>query len=267
MPEIDIDKKRGKKSKQHISRAFNALFYKSAKNNLEAITVPIGVDKDGNDYYIDLVENLHILAVGSALSGVGMFKRVVLKSIIDQFDANQCKLVLIDSIKSLRDYSDLPHLIHPIAEKDKDIKKILNWLNLEMERRFNLLVKKKKKDLLSYNIKYNGEMPFIVVVVTELGSIMNKENETNILKTMQMAKAVGIYFILTTQIPDKTVVSGSIKANCPIKIAFQLPDSGHSRLVIDEEGAEGLLGQGDMLFRSFSDDKSNRFQGYYFEQI
>ena len=165
-----------------------------------------------------------------------------------------CKFILIDpKMLELSTYEGVPHLLCPVITEAKKAASVLGWVVKEMESRYRLMTKEGVRNIDGYNTKHKLPMPFIVVVVDEMSDLMlvaGKEIENYIQKLSQMARAAGIHIIMATQRPSVDVITGTIKANFPTRISFQVTSKIDSRTILGEQGAEQLLGKGDMLYMS-----------------
>jgi S-DNA-T family DNA segregation ATPase FtsK/SpoIIIE len=224
----------------------------------------LGKTVSGEPFFADLASMPHLLVAGATGSGKSVCINVILCSLLLRHDPNQVKLLLIDpKMLELNAYKDIPHLLHPVVTDPKEAYKALHWLTVEMERRYRELARASVRNIIGYNKKIaagevldeNGRpkdiLPYVVVIVDELADLMiqvGNEIETPIARLAQMARAVGIHLVLATQRPSVDVITGVIKANFPSRIAFQVSSRVDSRTILDGNGAEALLGRGDMLF-------------------
>jgi S-DNA-T family DNA segregation ATPase FtsK/SpoIIIE len=241
---------------------------------IQPLPVALGMDVAGKGVIISISKLPHLLVAGATGSGKSIWINSLLLSLLYRYAPGDLELILIDMKKvELKLYDGIPHLLSPvITETDKAIN-ALKWSLLEMERRYKLLEKYGKRNLEDFN-NFTAQtnldeddiqpMPHIVIVIDELGDFMimaKNEVEPIIVRLTQMSRAVGIHLILGTQRPDTQVVTGLIKANVPSRIAFAVASQIDSRVILDQGGAENLLGQGDGLFMSPSTIKPIRFQG------
>jgi S-DNA-T family DNA segregation ATPase FtsK/SpoIIIE len=224
----------------------------------------LGKTVSGEPFFADLAAMPHLLVAGATGSGKSVCINVILCSLLLRHDPNEVKLLLIDpKMLELNAYKDIPHLLHPVVTDPKEAYKALHWLTVEMERRYRELARAAVRNIGGYNKKVRaGEvvdedgrpkeiLPYVVVIVDELADLMIQvggEIETPIARLAQMARAVGIHLVLATQRPSVDVITGVIKANFPSRIAFQVSSRVDSRTILDANGAEALLGRGDMLF-------------------
>jgi DNA segregation ATPase FtsK/SpoIIIE, S-DNA-T family len=268
MPKVDVNKKRGYEASIPVEKIWSKL---ESGEISEDLLIPLGEDKNKKDNFLSLSRYFHVLAIGQALSGIGMFRRVALATLLKFNKPEDLKVILIDPLKiSFFHFKNIEkYLLFPIITENEKAMEALEWARQENERRFQLLMKDKFRNVDSYN-KKNPEkkLPKIVIIISEFGELMDydsKKFEGQYLRVSTMAKALGIYSILTTQRPNNDVVSPLIKSNVWVKIAFQLPGIEESRIAIDQSGAEKLLGQGDMLVKK-CDEEPERFQGYCLEE-
>jgi S-DNA-T family DNA segregation ATPase FtsK/SpoIIIE len=226
-----------------------------------ALPLPLGRDIAGNLLLEDLTRMPHLLIAGATGSGKSVAVNSFISSLILNKTPEEVRFLLIDpKLVELSGYNDIPHLLHPVITEPNKAILALNWAVEEMERRYEDLAEMSARDIRSYNekiraLKNKAElplMPYIVVLIDELGDLMmiaGKEVESSIIRLAQKARAVGIHLILATQRPSVDVITALIKANCPARIALQVAQKTDSRTILDSNGAEQLLGQGDMLFR------------------
>lgn len=226
-----------------------------------ALPLPLGRDIAGNLLLEDLTRMPHLLIAGATGSGKSVAVNSFISSLILNKSPEEVRFLLVDpKLVELSCYNDIPHLLHPVITEPNKAILALNWAVEEMERRYEDLAELSARDIRSYNeklrqLKNKGElypMPYIVVLIDELGDLMmvaGKEVESSIIRLAQKARAVGIHLILATQRPSVDVITALIKANCPARIALQVAQKTDSRTILDGNGAEQLLGQGDMLFR------------------
>ncbi len=226
------------------------------KNSKSPLTVALGKDIVGNPFITDLKRLPHLLIAGTTGSGKSVGINAMLLSLLYRNDPDHLKLILIDpKMLEFSIYNDIPHLLTPvIIEPKKAIVALANMVR-EMERRYKVMSKNRVKNIDNYNHKArkNGEeeMPFIVVVIDELADLMmngGKEVEYSIARLAQMARAAGIHLVIATQRPSVDVVTGLIKANLPSRLAYRVGQRIDSKVILDQMGADSLLGRGDALF-------------------
>jgi len=224
---------------------------KNFKNNEHKIPICIGKDISGNIEVIDLSKTPHLLVAGTTGSGKSVFINTLLASLLYRFLPQELRLILIDpKMLELSVYNDIAHLLTPVVTEPKKSIIALKWVCKEMERRYSLMNELNTRSLEGYNTKASEKMPFIVVFIDEMADLMmtaGKEVEHYVQRLAQMARACGIHLVMATQRPSVDIITGSIKANFPSRISFQVASKYDSRTVLGEVGAEQLLGNGDML--------------------
>ena len=220
------------------------------------IKLPIALGKNisGIPVVGDLASMPHLLIAGTTGSGKSVCINTIILSLLYRHTPDKCKFILIDpKMLELSTYEGIPHLLCPVITEAKKAASVLGWVVKEMENRYRLMTKEGVRNIDSYNSKHSLAMPYIVVVVDEMSDLMlvaGKEIENYIQKLSQMARAAGIHIIMATQRPSVDVITGTIKANFPTRISFQVTSKIDSRTILGEQGAEQLLGKGDMLFMS-----------------
>ena len=220
------------------------------------IKLPIALGKSisGTPIVGDLTSMPHLLIAGTTGSGKSVCINTIILSLLYRHTPEKCKFILIDpKMLELSTYEGIPHLLCPVITEAKKAASVLGWVVKEMESRYRLMTKEGVRNIDSYNIKHKLPMPYIVVVVDEMSDLMlvaGKEIENYIQKLSQMARAAGIHIIMATQRPSVDVITGTIKANFPTRISFQVTSKIDSRTILGEQGAEQLLGKGDMLYMS-----------------
>jgi S-DNA-T family DNA segregation ATPase FtsK/SpoIIIE len=221
------------------------------KNTSLKIPICIGKDISGNIEVIDLSKTPHLLVAGTTGSGKSVFINTLLASILYKFSPKELRLILIDpKMLELSVYNDIAHLLTPVVTEPKKAIIALKWVCKEMERRYSLMNEENTRSLEGYNQKSVEKLPFIVVFIDEMADLMmtaGKEVEHYVQRLAQMARACGIHLVMATQRPSVDIITGSIKANFPSRISFQVASKYDSRTVLGEIGAEQLLGNGDML--------------------
>ena len=221
------------------------------KNAAHKIPVCIGKDISGNIEVIDLSKSPHLLVAGTTGSGKSVFINTLLASILYKFSPEDLRLILIDpKMLELSVYNDIAHLLTPVVTEPKKAIIALKWVCKEMERRYSMMNEEGTRSLEGYNEKSQEKLPYIVVFIDEMADLMmtaGKEVEHYVQRLAQMARACGIHLVMATQRPSVDIITGSIKANFPSRISFQVASKYDSRTVLGEIGAEQLLGNGDML--------------------
>ncbi|MDA7553081.1 DNA translocase FtsK [Candidatus Pelagibacter sp.] len=220
------------------------------------IKLPIALGKNisGKPVVGDLASMPHLLIAGTTGSGKSVCINTIILSLLYRHTPDKCKFILIDpKMLELSTYEGIPHLLCPVITEAKKAASVLGWVVKEMESRYRLMTKEGVRNIDGYNSKHKLPMPYIVVVVDEMSDLMlvaGKEIENYIQKLSQMARAAGIHIIMATQRPSVDVITGTIKANFPTRISFQVTSKIDSRTILGEQGAEQLLGKGDMLYMS-----------------
>ena len=220
------------------------------------IKLPIALGKNisGSPIIGDLTSMPHLLIAGTTGSGKSVCINTIILSLLYRHTPDKCKFILIDpKMLELSTYEGIPHLLCPVITEAKKAASVLGWVVKEMENRYRLMTKEGVRNIDGYNAKHKLPMPYIVVVVDEMSDLMlvaGKEIENCIQKLSQMARAAGIHIIMATQRPSVDVITGTIKANFPTRISFQVTSKIDSRTILGEQGAEQLLGKGDMLYMS-----------------
>ena len=220
------------------------------------IKLPIALGKNisGKPIVGDLAAMPHLLIAGTTGSGKSVCINTIILSLLYRHTPDKCKFILIDpKMLELSTYEGIPHLLCPVITEAKKAASVLGWVVKEMESRYRLMTKEGVRNIDGYNAKHKLPMPYIVVVVDEMSDLMlvaGKEIENYIQKLSQMARAAGIHIIMATQRPSVDVITGTIKANFPTRISFQVTSKIDSRTILGEQGAEQLLGKGDMLYMS-----------------
>ena len=232
------------------------------------IKLPIALGKSisGMPVIGDLTAMPHLLIAGTTGSGKSVCINTIIVSLLYKLNPDLCKFILIDpKMLELSTYEGIPHLLTPVITDAKKATSALSWTVKEMNSRYKLMSKVGVRNIDGYNAKHKLKMPYIVVVVDEMSDLMlvaGKEIENYIQKLSQMARAAGIHIIMATQRPSVDVITGTIKANFPTRISFQVSSKIDSRTILGEQGAEQLLGKGDMLFMS-SANRIVRIHGPY----
>jgi len=237
------------------------------------LLVPIGKDITGQAVLASIGDMPHLLIAGATGSGKSVSVNGILMSLLLRARPDQVKLILIDPKRvELNLYNDIPHLLVPVVTGPKDAAMVLNWAVGEMEARYQLMADAKVRNITGYNEivaeRFSDREPlsYIVIVIDELADLMMVaagDVEDAICRLAQMARAVGIHLVVATQRPAANIITGQIKANIICRIAFAVSSQVDSRVVLDANGAEKLVGKGDMLYQSQDSAKARRLQGAY----
>ncbi len=248
---IGIELPKTTRENVYLSEILNNLNFKK-----KDIKLPIALGKNisGTPIIGDLSSMPHLLIAGTTGSGKSVCINTIILSLLYRHPPDKCKFILIDpKMLELSTYEGVPHLLCPVITEAKKAASVLGWVVKEMESRYRLMTKEGVRNIDGYNAKHQLPMPYIVVVVDEMSDLMlvaGKEIENYIQKLSQMARAAGIHIIMATQRPSVDVITGTIKANFPTRISFQVTSKIDSRTILGEQGAEQLLGKGDMLYMS-----------------
>jgi len=248
---IGIELPKSKRENVYLSEIISESNFKN-----KDIKLPIALGKDisGTSITGDLSSMPHLLIAGTTGSGKSICINTIILSLLYRHTPEKCKFILIDpKMLELSTYEGIPHLLCPVITEAKKATSVLGWVVKEMENRYRLMTKEGVRNIDGYNNKHKLPMPYIVVIVDEMSDLMlvaGKEIENYVQKLSQMARAAGIHIIMATQRPSVDVITGTIKANFPTRISFQVTSKIDSRTVIGEQGAEQLLGKGDMLYMS-----------------
>ena len=254
-------------------------------NKME-IPLALGKDVGGSDMIFDLASAPHLLVAGATGSGKSVCLNAILAGLLMSRRPDELRLLLVDPKRvEFPSYNNLPHLLVPVVTDAKKVAFALRWAIVEMDRRYKMLQAAKVRNIVGYNTRdvaqqselaldgvagANGEMalpaklPYIVIVIDEVADLMitvGQEIEQSITRLAQLSRAVGIHMILATQRPSVNVITGTIKANFPGRIAFQVAQKTDSRTILDQQGAESLIGRGDMLFLNPKNGRLIRAQG------
>ncbi len=242
------------------------LLKQTQNRNSSKLTLAIGKDISGKPLIADLAEMPHLLVAGTTGSGKSVCLNSIIMSILFNASPSEVKFIMVDpKMVEMLAYNDLPHLICPVITDAKKATAAFNWVVGEMESRYKQLAAQGVKNIRAFHAK-GLDMPYIVVVVDELADLMQvsaKSVEGSIMRLAQMARAVGIHLIVATQRPSVNVITGVIKANFPARISFKVASQMDSRTILDEGGAEDLLGKGDLLFMKPGEAKPTRGQCCY----
>ena len=241
------------------------------KNNSSKLSIALGKDVAGSSVIADIGKMPHVLIAGSTGSGKSVCINTIITSIVYNSKPSEVKLVMVDpKVVELSVYNGIPHLLIPVVTDPKKAAGALAWAVQEMDNRYNLFAEKGVRDLKGYNkIVENegmGKLPQIVIIIDELADLMMvaaKDVEDSICRLAQKARAAGMHLVIATQRPSVDVITGLIKANVPSRIAFAVSSQVDSRTILDQVGAEKLLGKGDMLFFPAGASKPTRVQGAF----
>lgn len=227
----------------------------------------LGKDVSGKAWTADLAKMPHLLVAGATGSGKSVGLNVLIMSYIYTLGPDDVKFIMVDPKRvELQVYNGIPHLITPVITKVPETVNALKWALREMDRRLDLLGSMNAKDISSYNARVQERLPYIVIIIDEMADLMASsaaEVEGPIVRLAQMSRAVGIHLVLATQRPSVDVITGLIKANVPGRIAFAVASATDSRTILDQQGAEKLLGRGDMLITSNDIPVPKRLQGAF----
>ena len=230
------------------------------------LPIALGKNISGIPVVGDLFSMPHLLIAGTTGSGKSVCINTIILSLLYKYNPEKCNLILIDpKMLELSAYEGIPHLLCPVITESRKATAALGWAVKEMESRYKLMTRVGVKNIDGYNSKHKKHMPYIIVIVDEMSDLMliaGKEIENYIQRLSQMARAAGIHIIMATQRPSVDVITGTIKANFPTRISFQVSSKIDSRTILGEQGAEQLLGKGDMLFMS-SANRIARIHGPY----
>ena len=248
---VGIELPNSSRENVYLSEIINSSDFKRKENKLP---IALGKNISGIPIIGDLTSMPHLLIAGTTGSGKSVCINTIILSLLYRHTPEKCKFILIDpKMLELSAYEGIPHLLCPVITEAKKAASVLGWVVKEMESRYRLMTKEGVRNIDGYNSKHKLPMPYIVVVVDEMSDLMlvaGKEIENYIQKLSQMARAAGIHIIMATQRPSVDVITGTIKANFPTRISFQVTSKIDSRTILGEQGAEQLLGKGDMLFMS-----------------
>jgi len=254
------------------------------------VSLPLGLGRDlsGQPYMADLTRMPHLLIAGQTGSGKSVCMNTIITSLVYRYTPRELRLLMVDpKMVELSVYKDLPHLRHPVITDNDEAASVLKWAVFEMKRRFGLLSANSCRNIAEFNARISkgrevvlpprhpeeeprpfeeGPLPYVVLLIDELADLMmtvQAEVETPLAMLAQKARAVGIHLVIATQRPSVNVLTGLIKANIPSRIAFRVASKIDSRTILDQNGAEALLGNGDMLFLPPGESDPVRIQGAY----
>jgi S-DNA-T family DNA segregation ATPase FtsK/SpoIIIE len=249
-------------------RLYGILTSKDWKNANGPLSFGVGRDIAGDSVIGELDNMPHVLIAGQTGSGKSVMINTLLTSLLYRNSPSEMKLILVDPKRvEMTPYNDIPHLLTPVITEPEKCISALKWAVNEMERRYALLAESKVRNIQGYNASNQEKaMPYIVIVIDELADLMMvaaRDVEALVVRLAQKARAVGVHLVLATQRPSVDVITGLIKANIPARIAFTTTSQVDSRTIIDQSGAEKLLGQGDMLYVTPQMSKPKRIQGAF----
>lgn len=245
-----------------------------AKNNPHPLSVGLGLDISGKARLINLSELPHVLIAGQTGAGKSSCINSIVTSLLVRANPDEVKMVMVDPKRvELGQYNNVPHLLTKVITNPKKAVDALSWAVSEMDRRYDLLADSSVRDINGYHEKYDAGLldeekfdrfPYIVVFIDELNDLMmvaGREVESAIVRLAQMARAIGIHLVVATQRPSVDVITGVMKANIPSRLAFSVASTTDSRVILDQSGAEKLIGLGDMLVVTASNPRLERIQG------
>ena len=240
---------------------------KKWKQNKKPLSFALGQDVSGQPWVASIAKMPHLLVAGATGSGKSVALNTLIMSLLYSYGPDDLKLILVDPKRvEFPIYNNIPHLITPVITGVEETINALKWAVREMNRRFDLLSKVQARDIATYNKRTKDKIPYLVMVIDELADLMvanKQEVETHIVRLAQMSRAVGIHLVLATQRPSVDVITGLIKANIPARMAFSVASLMDSRTILDQSGAEKLIGRGDMLFLTAELSSPKRIQGVF----
>jgi S-DNA-T family DNA segregation ATPase FtsK/SpoIIIE len=240
---------------------------KEFRDRKTLLSFVLGRDVSGKPWMGDLAKMPHLLVAGATGSGKSVMLNIVIMSYLYALGPDDVKFIMVDPKRvELQIYNGIPHLLTPVITKVPETVNALKWALREMDRRYDILAKHGVRDLLSYNAKVQDKIPYLVILIDELADLMAtsaSDVEGPIVRLAQMSRAVGIHLVLATQRPSVDVITGLIKANIPGRIAFAVASATDSRTILDQQGAEKLLGRGDMLYSTAELSVPKRVQGAF----
>ena len=269
---IGIEVPNRKQSPVFLREVLDSKEFTSSSKNL---AFALGKDITGKCIVGDLSKMPHMLIAGATGSGKSVCINSLIISLLYKYSPEEVKLLMVDpKVVELSIYNGIPHLLIPVVTDPKKAAGALNWAVNEMNKRYNLFSQMKVKNIESYNNLYakggiQEKLPYIVVIIDELADLMvvaKNEVEDSILRITQMARAAGIHLIVATQRPSVDVITGVIKANIPSRVSFAVSSGTDSRTILDQVGAEKLLGRGDMLYYPIGENKPLRVQGAFISE-
>ncbi len=263
---IGVEVPNAKRSMVRISEVANT---EEFLKHPSKVAVCLGQDVSGKNMYADLAQMPHLLIGGATNSGKSIGLATIITSLLLRNTPKDVRLMLLDPKRvELTLFDEIPHLLCPVVRDIKQMPSALRQIWREMDRRYDLFAENKSRNIEAYNqkVSFADKLPYIVVVIDELADLMIQaanEVETSICRLAQLARATGIHLVIATQRPSVDVITGTIKANIASRIAFSVSSQIDSRTILDGQGAENLIGQGDMLFLPIDANKPVRIQGCY----
>ncbi len=259
------------RTKRHIVKINEILADNTFIKSTYSLPLAIGKSVQAQPVVLDLADMPHLLVAGATGTGKSVALNTIIASLLIRFKPDNLRIILVDPKQvEMEPYNGIPHLITPVVTNMDQVVGVLEWLIVEMEQRYQLFKEKGVRNLLEYNAqaKQNSEitLPYIVLIIDEMADlILTKRNEVEnkIVRLAQLARATGIHLILATQRPSVNVITGLIKANIPARIALGVASQVDSRVIIDQTGAENLIGKGDMLIKTANMPKPFRVQGAF----
>ena len=252
----------------------DVLSSKEAQKAEHPLNIGLGLDISGKPRLLNLAELPHVLIAGQTGAGKSSCINSIVTSLLVRTNPNDVKMVMVDPKRvELGQYNDVPHLLTKVITNPKKAVDALGWAVAEMDRRYDLLADSQVRDINGYHEKYDAGLldeekfdrfPYIVVFIDELNDLMmvaGREVESAIVRLAQMARAIGIHLVVATQRPSVDVITGVMKANIPSRLAFSVASTTDSRVILDQSGAEKLIGLGDMLVVTASNPRLERIQG------
>ena len=240
------------------------------RNAKSKVTAALGKDISGENVFVDIAKMPHLLIAGATGTGKSVCINSIIVSLLYKAKPDEVKLILVDpKMVEFSVYKGIPHLLIPVVTDPKKAAGALSWAVTEMLSRYQMFTEKGVRDFKGFNANLEeGEKPLpqIVIIIDELADLMMaspKEVEDSVMRLAQMARAAGMHLIIATQRPSADVITGTIKANIPSRIALAVSSGINSRIILDELGAESLLGKGDMLFDPLGAPKAQRIQGCF----
>ena len=250
-----------------IVRAIEIIGSEEFKNTNYELPLAIGKDIHGKPVILNLYDMPHLLIAGATGSGKSVAINMILSGLLSKFTPDEVKFILVDpKMVEMEPYNDIPHLLTPVITDMSKTSQALDWLIFEMQERYNMFKQAKARNIKEFNAQSEVKLPYIILVIDEMADLIlsrKAEVETKIVRLAQLARATGIHLILATQRPSVNVITGLIKANIPARIALAVASNVDSRVIIDQNGAETLLGKGDMLIKTPNSTKLMRVQGAF----